>query len=76
MQISTVEQLENLSKDELLEVATDRRNNKDIQDIALERWLLLDDKEFSESITRLRQLVETAKRLIRRSDDTSAGRSS
>ena len=76
MQISSVEQLENLSKDELLEVATDRRNTKDIQDIALERWLLLDDKEFSESMTRLRQLVDTARRLMHRSDDASAGRSS
>jgi len=73
MQVSSLAELETLSKDELLEVATDRQNTKEIQELALECWLLLDDKEFSESITRLRQLIDTTRRLLRRSDDASAG---
>lgn len=73
MRITATQQLETLSKDELLEVATDHRNDKEIQDAALERWLRLDDKDFSDSITKLKSLIDTAKRLIGRSDDTTAG---
>ena len=76
MRITLVDELEYLTKDQLLEVATDRRNNKAIQDAALERWLMLDDKDFAESIGRLRQLVDTAKRLMRRSEDATAGHGS
>ena len=76
MRIILVDELEYLTKDQLLEVATDKRNNKTIQDAALERWLKLDDKDFADSISRLRNLVDTAKRLMRRSDDAAAGHGS
>ena len=76
MRITLVDELENLTKDQLLEVATDKRNTEVIQDAALERWLMLDDKDFADSISRLRQLVDTAKRLMRRSDDAAAGHGS
>lgn len=76
MRITSMDQLENLTKDALLETATDKGNDKAIQDAALERWLLLDDKDFAESMTKLRDLIKTARRLITRSDDMSAGQGS
>ncbi len=57
MIVSSLEVLATLSKDELLEVALESKNTRDIQDIALHKWMAFIEREHQESMARLRALL-------------------
>ncbi len=64
MRILSTRVLEKLTKDELWEVMTDRRNSDNVRQVALERWLELDSEDYSESIGRMRRLIAEAKKRL------------
>ena len=57
MIIASLDVLAALSKDELLEVAVDPKNTREIQDIALHKWMALIEHDHQESMARLRALL-------------------
>jgi hypothetical protein len=57
MKIDTLDALGKLSKEALLEAALDKANTSDIQDIALQKWMALNEREHLESMARMRALL-------------------
>jgi hypothetical protein len=62
MHIQSITTLAKLSTEELIAVFTDARNTRIIRDIALKRWLILDELAFQASIARMRALIDAARR--------------
>ena len=61
MIFSALDKIVSLSKEQLLEVALDRLNSQLIRDAALQRWLMMDDKDYAASIDRMRRLIREAR---------------
>jgi len=57
MVVDSLDALGKLSKDDLWEVALDKENAAVIQDIALQKWLVLNEREHLESMARMRALL-------------------
>lgn len=57
MVVATLDVLSKLSKEDLLEVALDKQNSADIQEIALQKWLVLDEHEHRERMARMRMFL-------------------
>ena len=57
MIVTTLDVLARLSKEELWEAALDKQNTPDIQDIALRKWMVLDERDHRESMARMHNLV-------------------
>jgi len=74
MIVSSVTQLSKLSKDELWEVALDRGNSLEVQNAALEFWLMIDDRDYMDSISRMRDLINHAKKFMLGLSDIRASR--
>ena len=72
MRILSTGVLEKLTKDELWEVLTDRRNSDNVRQVALERWLEIDSQDYSESIGRMRRLIAEARKRLSNSDQEEA----
>jgi hypothetical protein len=74
MIIISVAQLSKLSKEELWEVALERANSLEVQNTALELWLMLDDRDYMDSISRMRELINNAKKFMLGQSDVHASR--
>ena len=71
MKMTSRERIALLSKQQLLDVAIDKQNSRDIRDAALQRWLAIDDEDFAASIDRMQNLIHEAHRRMRSGGDVS-----
>ncbi len=63
MQVDSVEELDNLSDNELWNVAASRRNEPDVRHAAMQRWLFPDMVDDWEANERVRELKRRASRI-------------
>lgn len=64
MIVSSLDVLGKLSKEQLWDVALDKDNVPEIQDIALQKWLALNEREHLESMARMRALLRQSWELL------------
>ena len=71
--ITSLDTLGKLSKDELWQAALNKQNSETIQEIALYKWMALDDREHVERFARMRTLLRQSWELVRRASTERAG---
>jgi len=58
MAITSLDDLAKLTKEQLWQAALNKENGRDVQDEALRRWMAIDDRDYENSIQRIRALLD------------------